>query len=366
MSINSHANPDERGRWPGLGVEFARRDLLKLALVAPAWRAVVAVASPVDPPITVRAFRLVEADGLRRSSYPIHATVAGPGRASRFRLVCDGRPVEAQFRPAVRDGEKHDVALDFEATLGPFESRRYEVHHGLGVESGPEPRSGLKVERAGDAYRVAWPGGMAFAVGPDLLAPFREGGSARLSFLKPAASAISIRAGEPPAGVRPALPGRATITREGPLAVGIRVESGPIEGGRAASIDLTFARSQTWAEAVLATSDPGWDRWDPQVSLALAFDPTLGGAQSGPGWARLADPTRSVTVGAMGTGRVSVEAGGRVAIRREDGPRRDHGPKTLEFRVHLEPKAGPSGSSTGPESLIRPPRVEWDRPKPSP
>lgn len=345
-----------------MGIEHSRRQALRLA-AALGLPAALGLAAKELSDRKVRAFRLIEAAGFRRASYPIHATVEGAGTAPRFLLLQDGKPIEAQFRVVVGPGGRHDVALDFDASLEPFESRRYEVHYGLGVEPGPEARSGMKAEKVGDGLRVAWPGGMAFELGPDLHAPFHEAGKAGLEVLRTNSSAIALRAGEPPSVGREALPGRVTITREGPLAIGVRVESAPFEGGGSAWIDLTFPRSRTWMEATLDVARPEWAAWDPKVALALAFEPTAGEVRSGPGWARVADDRRSVTAAATGPGKVSIEPGGRVVIGRDRGsPRAEESP-SLAFRVSFEPRSGPAGSSTGPESMIQPPRIEWDRPK---
>ncbi len=368
MSINSHANRDDRGnsRRPGPPTARpSRRAALRLALLAPGWPAI-ARGSPDAFPTRVRAFRLIEADGLRRDTYPIHTTIEGAGRDTRFLLLRDGQPIVAQFRPI--DGPNHDVALDFEASLDSRDTRRYEVHSGQGVDPGPDPGAGIRLERVGDHFQVTQPTGMAFRLGRDLFdgpGPLVEAGSPRLAFVGAAGTSVGVEVGrdKAPIDLRSGRPPRVEITRQGPLAVVARVEAGPFEGGNgSATLDLTFPRGKPWVEAVLTLDDPRKVVTGLQFALGLAFDPDPSRTSPAGDWARVDDAHRSVIAAAAGGGNVAVERK-QIVIRRDFEP--SQASKSLTFRVLFGSRSGPLGRIS-PDAMIHPPRVEWDRPRAEP
>lgn len=205
--------------------------------------------------------RLKETAGLRRFGYPVHAVLPGPPDSANFRLERDGRPVPAQFRTvADADGRKH-VALDFNASPGPLETEVYTVKAGPGVEAGPEPKQGMSVRQDGGEFRVANGSVLVYRV-PDRLDGFLRGvTNVRTDFLQgrsPGLSLVDRRGGERPVGGGTDDSGfRGTVTRSGPVAVGLRFE-GAIAGlGRLRStVDLTFPNSKSWVEASWTVDDP--------------------------------------------------------------------------------------------------------------
>src|SRR5262245_55882076 len=71
-----------------------------------------------------------DTSGLRRFGYPVEAVLPVPADlVGRCRLLADGKPVAAQFRPAP-DGK--GVFLDFSTSLGPLEKREFVVEYGPG------------------------------------------------------------------------------------------------------------------------------------------------------------------------------------------------------------------------------------------
>src|SRR5438128_2592527 len=85
-----------------------------------------------------------ETGGLARGGYPAHALLKLPRPVpptTKFRLLHDGKPVVAQFRPD-RDGTTAQWWLDFQTEMAPHETRKYTVKFGGDVPAGPERGSG--------------------------------------------------------------------------------------------------------------------------------------------------------------------------------------------------------------------------------
>jgi hypothetical protein len=177
-----------------------------------------------------------------------------------FRLERGGKPVPAQFRRVTGPDGKPAVALDFNASPGPLEAEEYSVRFGPSVEPGPEPRGGMKVEHVGDGFDVTNGSVLAFRV-PDRLAGFlRSVRNARVDFLRETSTGFSLGTKDgrsTPLGDGPGF--RGAVTRQGPLAVGLRFEgSTRVDGSEARStVDMTFPSSKSWVEVRWAVDDPG-------------------------------------------------------------------------------------------------------------
>ncbi len=408
-----------------------RRDALRAAIAALALPA--APDLPPRPTRGVRAFRLVEAAGLRRSGYPIAATVPDAVGGRNFRLVRDGRPVPAQFRRV--DNGPHgapEVALDFLVGPGPMEVQRYEVHFGgPEVEPGPEPAGGIAVERRDGAYLVSQGVAIRYAIPGNAFGRFDEAGGPRLAYLKPGSSGLTIRSPAADGFAAPSKPGgvRSSVTRQGPLAVGLRFEAGEVADGTGMTLDLTFPHSKTWFQAAWTVDDPrgvvaglgldlgvalegppalvdfgagttvyGQARGDERVELVAGRAPgeaepesgrgwvvrrggpgtstvqaasTAGDPRPAEGWAHVMDGRRCVALAVPGFGRsaardkIRVEADGRARLTRDYAAGQaapPPGPKSLAFTLHFVPMPVQVGAATSPQSILAPPRVEWDRP----
>ncbi len=60
------------------------------------------------------------------------------------------------------------VEIDFNASPGPLEISRYEVHFGPEVQPGPEPITGLKVEKRGGMWQISQGSSLTFEVAENL------------------------------------------------------------------------------------------------------------------------------------------------------------------------------------------------------
>src|SRR5690349_14812999 len=88
-----------------------------------------------------------ENGGLARGGFPAQVLLKLPrpvAAATKFRLLYEGTPVVAQFRP---DGDEETAKwwLDFPTEMKPHEKKRYTVEFGDDVPAGPERSGGHKL-----------------------------------------------------------------------------------------------------------------------------------------------------------------------------------------------------------------------------
>ena len=401
-----------------MGVPICRREALRTGLAALAAPIGLGPASP--PPRGVRSFRLTEPAGLRRFGYPVSTLVPDAADGRHFRLIRDGRAIPAQFRTIEGEGGRGEVALDFIASPAPLEASRHEVHFGLEVEPGPEPKAGLTVEKRDGLYQVTQGSSMTYQVAEDLAGFLRGVGNPRLGYLRDSGGAlILLEKGAGPGGQGPGEM-RSRVTREGPFAVGLRFE-GSTPSGIRSTLDLTIPHSKSWVQAAWTVDDPGRRvaGLGFQLPLLLEGSPTLvdfgagstiygqlkgprrmelesngaGGswvvregendplpvlAASTPesprpaeGWAHAMDARRCTALAVADFGRsgakdrISVTADGMLRLIRGDfdGPdARPRAKKSVSFWLHFVPMPVQVGAATSPQSILSPLRVDWDRP----
>lgn len=251
-----------------MGRSISRRDILQCGLLTLATPNAVGLASQSSR--GVRSFRLVETAGLRRFSYPVQTLVPDASEGLHFRLIRDGQVIPAQFRTVDVDGGRKEVLLDFIASPGPLESVRYQVQFGREVESGPEPSEGLKIEARDARIFVSQGSSPTFELADDLSGFLQAVGSPRLGYLRDDSRGLMIRerGGSDFVAVAPPKkqsPIRTTVSRHGPIAVGLRSEwRGP--AGARSVLELTIPHSKSWVQALWSVEDP-----DQQVA-GLGFE----------------------------------------------------------------------------------------------
>jgi hypothetical protein len=210
-----------------------------------------------------------EPAGIRRGSdmASVELPLGRPVRdTDRFRLLENGRPIAAQFRP-VRGGSEpaSSVYLDFIVNAGPLEKRTYTVEYGPEVTPGPEPKGGLKVEPGEETITVAYPGELIFVASRNLLGLLRKVGGRETDYLRAESPGLLLRTRDG-ADLRVGDPGDeravAKVTRSGPLAVGLRFESTKkLPGGRpiASVVDMEFPVTKSWVRITWNVRDPQKD-----------------------------------------------------------------------------------------------------------
>jgi hypothetical protein len=221
-----------------------------------------------EPPAVQRLrVTVMETAGIRRFGYPVGTVLRLPQpvpEATHFRLLDDGKPVRAQFRPQgdTANGVRA-VSLDFTADHAPLESREYVVEYGPGVEAGPEPK-GITVVAAEDQFRVRRPGDLEFVVPRNLLGLLRRVRTAKAEYLRPDSPGLWIRykddihyraGGFGPDGV----PTAARVLKAGPLAAALRFEgTEALRGNRsvASAVEMEFPLSKSWVRVTWDVDDP--------------------------------------------------------------------------------------------------------------
>jgi hypothetical protein len=303
-----------------------------------------------------------ETAGIRRFGYPIGAVLelreplpAG----TRFRLLQDGQPIEAQLRPfsrpSGRSGGDGDliagVAIDFEGNFLPRETRRYSLELGTDVLPGPEPSHGLKVEPSGDGFRVA-NGALEYVVPRDLNGLLRSVKTPALEWITRSGRGLLLRSKD---GARVSLGGeaagspvKARIAKDGPIDCVIVFERGEVGlPGVSAKVDLEIPRSKSWVRVDCTVNDPRGvvTGLEADLELALGDGPTLGDFGAG-----------SLVYATLAKGQAAVlEAGGAPGWAVGDAPGKSPDAGAAAWRVlrgaagQLEPYVlGPTGGKGPP------------------
>src|SRR5262249_30978360 len=147
-----------------------------------------------------------------------------------FRLLEDGKPIAAQFRPHGDAAQGlRAVSLDFNVNHAPLETHEYVVEYGTGVEPAAEPKGGMTVETTSDEFRVAHSSDLQFVVPRNLLGLLRQVKTSKTEYLRPDSFGLVIRykdeihfraGGFGPEGG----PTTGRVVKSGPLATALRFE----------------------------------------------------------------------------------------------------------------------------------------------
>jgi hypothetical protein len=199
-----------------------------------------------------------EVSGLARSGYPAHALLKLPRAVSpttKFRLLHEGKPVVAQFRPD-REGTTAQWWLDFQTAMAPEEKRVYTVEFGDDVPAGPERKGGHKLTEAGGEFRIANAPYITWAVPRDLKGLLRSVDFPPLEFLQPDSPGLLLRDRQ---GREHRFSGSARILRQGSMAVALRFEKPESQASLRdvrSTVDLTFPAPVSWVEVDWNLDDP--------------------------------------------------------------------------------------------------------------
>ncbi len=221
-----------------------------------------------DTGVFRQSIKVTEDAGIRRFGYPVSAvlTLAEPLKdLDPFRLLEKDKPIVAQFRPRGDTSTGiREVSLDFNVNLLPNETREYVVEYGPKVESGPQPRGGMKIETSADEFRVVHSPDLQFVVPRDLVGLLRNVRTAKDDYLRSGSAGLMIRTkddkvyrvvGSGQNG------GKATskVVKAGPLASTLRFESNEtLGGGRTVTsvVEMEFPISKSWVQVTWTVDDP--------------------------------------------------------------------------------------------------------------
>jgi hypothetical protein len=177
----------------------------------------------------------------------------------RFRLLQNGIPVTAQFRPVGgTDKEPGRVYLDFNVNHGPLEKQTYLVEFDPAGQPGPERKGGMRVETVGDAITVLHSPSLDFVVPRDLLGLLRHVHGGKTDYLRPGSPGLLIRSRDQAEFRVGGTSTAGRVTRTGPLATALRFEgTATPAGGRgvASVVEMEFPSSKSWVQVTWTVAD---------------------------------------------------------------------------------------------------------------
>lgn len=221
-----------------------------------------------------------EPSGLARGGYPAHALLKLPRSVpgtTKFRLVNEGKPVVAQFRPD-REEATAQWWLDFQTTMNPNETKKYMVEFGDDVAAGPERPQGHKLTKADKGFTICNAPYITWTVPLDLKGLLQSVDFAPSEFLRADSSGLLLRdrhSREFP------FSGTGRVIRQGPMAVALRFEKAEIQEKLRdvrSTVDLTFPAPVSWVEVEWNIDDPQ----DNVAAVGLQFDLNLEKASAAP------------------------------------------------------------------------------------
>jgi len=240
---------------PGVGAALGRSRVLVALLV-------VASAPPAARAQSTLGVRVEETAGIQRRAFPTSARLDLPQGAvsgtDQIQLVDSAGadvPVQGTAWASWPDGSVRDLEIDFNVTVGPFETRAFQLRYGEGVSrpadtgrgllSVAEDASGIQVGRV-RFNKSGVPLIASVAYRNELIVDGRNGVSVTdESGTRHGPSEISWSAPE--------------VLKEGPLNVLIRY-SGRLSMGRGSTdvgLDIEMPNSKSWVELTATVSSPG-------------------------------------------------------------------------------------------------------------
>lgn len=227
-------------------------------------------------------FTIREPYGVLRHGYPQSVPFTLPQAVAAdtpFRLLRDGRPVRAQFRPHATDGKSNRWWVDFPAVLAPHETAEFVIEYGTGIEPGPTRDKGHVLSQTDDAYVIANAPYISWTIPRDLSGLVKSVQYPPTEHLRDGASGLMLRDID---GKTHMLGGAGTtsrVIRQGPMAVALQFEkreTDPALAGVSWTVDLVFPARVSWIDVSLKLDDPqqrvaaaGWE-------LRLNLDPPTG------------------------------------------------------------------------------------------
>jgi hypothetical protein len=208
-----------------------------------------------------RAIVVTETTGIRRTEYPVSARIElarGTLRdAANARLRFGEADVPAQFTGATKwdDGSARVVDVDFNVSIGPGESRTYQLEYGGDIAATPITR-GLAVTETGDAIQV---GSIRFAKSG---APLVLSASyVKSEFIGKGANGLTVVDGtEARHDLSTAQQLSVELQKRGPLSAVVRYTGRlPFDAGYSASFVLMIdmPNSKSWVKMSATVQDPG-------------------------------------------------------------------------------------------------------------
>jgi hypothetical protein len=223
------------------------------------------------------ALEVREMGGFRRHE-PVSALITLPQAVPRdtpFRLLTDGAPVVAQFRPAGDDVQSAKWWVDFSTILSPHEVRNYVVEYGSDVQPVAESKNGHVLRETKDAFVIENAPYITWTVPRDLAGFLRSVDFPPNQHLRAESPGLVLKdrsGGRHPLGG----PGvESHVVRSGTRAVALRY-TGTFDQDALTrvrwTVDLTFPSPVSWVEVLCTVDDPEGKVAAVGAELNLALD----------------------------------------------------------------------------------------------
>jgi hypothetical protein len=222
-----------------------------------------------------RAIVVAETTGIRRTEYPVGARIELPKAAladiTHARLRTGDADVPAQFTADTKwdDGSVRALVVDFNVSIGPGESRTYQLEYGPDVAAAA-PARGLAVTEDADSIQV---GSVKFSKSG--APPVTSAAYVRSEFVGKGQNGLAVIDA---AGARhdfsAAKDLRGELVKRGPLNVVVRYSGRvPIDASYAVPAVITFEmpNSKSWVKMSAAVEDAGRRVRTVVYDTALAF-----------------------------------------------------------------------------------------------
>jgi hypothetical protein len=219
-----------------------------------------------------------EVGGFKRNE-PVSTLFTLPQAVPRdtpFRLLLDGTPVIAQFRPVSDARQVTQWWLDFSSSLSPHEDRTYVVEYGSDVQPVAEPANGHVLRQTQDSFVIENAPYITWTAPRDLKGLVRSVDFPPNEHLRPESPGLVLkdRSGEQHVLGGPGV--EASVVRSGSRAVAFRF-AGMFNRGSLAdvkwTVDLIFPSPVSWVEVICTVNDPQEKVSALGTGLDMALDP---------------------------------------------------------------------------------------------
>lgn len=199
-----------------------------------------------------------ETAGLARRGFPTHTLLRLPGAvavSTKFRLVSDGKPVVAQFRPQV-DQPTANWWLDFQSDMNPNETRKLTVEFGDDVSEVPERARGHELTSLQDGFSITHAPYITWKFPTDLKGFISSVAFESFEFMGVNSPGLVLRDRQ---SKEIAFSGPGKVIRQGHMTVALRYEKTQAEPNLQdvrSTVDLTLPGPVSWVEVEWTIDDP--------------------------------------------------------------------------------------------------------------
>ena len=405
------AERHQRKNAAGVG---PRRNWKKVGVLVGAATAIVSglLSAQSNRTITIQ---VTETTGIRRTEYPtiarLQLTRAALADAAHVKLRSNDADIPAQFTIVSKwdDGSVRAVDVDFNVSIGPAESRTYQVEHGPDVAAAA-PARGLMVAEAADAIQI---GNVKFG---KTGSPLILSASYRGEFMGSGSNgAVIIDAAGRRHDLTTAQALKVDLIKRGPLVATVQFTGRvPIDAAYAVPFTITceMPSSKSWIKTTIAVDDTGprvttlaldspltfgdkpwtWDFSTPNGTYGAFRNPadtallkqvvgvkggntwtvqtgaendlrayessTAGRGATVAGWGHMLDATRAAAFGvdkfASEPGTYTISLSGQGQARFAVSPAQSKTQHTLTVYQHFVTTPVPIGAATSPTAMLNP------------